>query len=93
VGFKAPGYQTLTERATCHRAEIDCWSRCLSALSNLAVNASTKETVDRVNSLIATWPADDALSTEGFEGIKEDLVSGLGDIKTESDRDVKYTRV
>lgn len=45
---------------------------------------------------MATWPADGALSAEGFEGIKADykkLVTGLGDIKTQSDRDVKYTCV
>jgi len=72
--------------------EIDCWSRSISALSNLAVNSSTQDTVNRVNRLIATWSADDALSTEGFEGIKANykkLVSGLNDIKTQSDRDVK----
>lgn len=87
--------ETLTE-ATCQCAEIDCWSRSLSALSNLAVNSSTQETVTRVNRLINTWSADDALSTEGFEGIKANykkLVSGLNEIKTQSDRDVKYTRV
>ena len=77
-------------------AEIDCWSRSISALSNLAVNSSTQETINRVNRLINTWSADDAPSTEGFEGIKANykkLVSGLSDIKTQSDRDVKYTRV
>ncbi|KAH9992031.1 SGF29 tudor-like domain-containing protein [Russula vinacea] len=72
--------------------EIDCWSRSISALSNLAVNSTTQDTVTRVNRLIATWPADDALSTDGLEGIKasyKKLVSGLGEIKTQSDRDVK----
>jgi len=87
--------ETLTD-ATSQCAEIDCWSRSISALSNLAVNSSTQETVNRVNRLIATWSADDALTTEGFEGIKSNykkLVSGLSDIKTQSDRDAKYTRV
>ncbi|KAH9953344.1 SGF29 tudor-like domain-containing protein [Russula dissimulans] len=75
--------------------EIDCWSRStssISALSNLAVNSSTQETVNRVNRLISTWPADDALPAEGLEGLKANykkLVSGLNDIKTQSDRDVK----
>ncbi|KAI0278289.1 SGF29 tudor-like domain-containing protein [Russula aff. rugulosa BPL654] len=72
--------------------EIDCWSRSISALSNLAVNSSTQDTINRVNRLIATWPADDTLSAEGFEGIKANykkLVSGLNDIKTQSDRDAK----
>lgn len=87
--------ESLTE-ATSQCAEIDLWSRSISALSNLAVNSSTQETANRVNRLIATWPADGALSTEGFEGIKatyKKLVTGLNDIKTQSDRDAKYTRV
>jgi SAGA-associated factor 29 len=45
---------------------------------------------------MTTWPADDPLSTDGFEGIKANykkLVTGLNDIKTQSDKDVKYTRV
>jgi hypothetical protein len=87
--------ETLTE-PTSQCAEIDCWSRSISALSNLAVNSSTRDTVNSVNRLIDTWPGDDALSTEGFEGIKANykkLMSGLNDIKAQSDRDVKYTRV
>lgn len=75
--------------------EIDCWSHStssISALSNLAINSSTQETVNRINRLITAWPADDALPAEGLEGIKANykkLVSGLNDIKTQSDRDVK----
>jgi len=52
--------------------------------------------VNRVNRLITAWPADDALPAEGLEGVKANykrLVSGLNDIKTQSDRDVKYARV
>ena len=98
MGFKASTWlgETLTTEAILKCAEIDCWSRSLSALSNLAVNSSTQETVNRVNRLIDTWSPDDALSTDGFEGIKANckkLVTGLSDIKTQSDRDVKYTRV
>jgi SAGA-associated factor 29 len=81
----------------CHHnpEEIDCWSRStssISALSNLAINSSTPETVNRVNRLITAWPADDALPAEGLEDIKANykkLVTGLNDIKTQSDRDVK----
>ncbi|KAI0248625.1 SGF29 tudor-like domain-containing protein [Lactifluus subvellereus] len=75
--------------------EIDCWSHAansISALSNLAINSSTQETVSRVNRLIDMWPADDAFLTEGFETIKTNykkLVSGLNDIKTQSDKDIK----
>ncbi|KAH9985073.1 SGF29 tudor-like domain-containing protein [Russula compacta] len=71
--------------------EIDCWSRSISALSNLAVNSSTQDTVNRVNRLINTWPTDDALP-EGLDGVEANykrLVSGLHNIKTQSDRDVK----
>ena len=52
--------------------------------------------MNRVNRLITAWPADDALPAEGLEGVKANykrLVSGLNDIKTQSDRDVKYARV
>ncbi|KAI9443512.1 SGF29 tudor-like domain-containing protein [Lactarius indigo] len=74
--------------------EIDCWSHSISALSNLAVNSSTQETVGRVNRLIATWPADDAFPADGFESVNlksnyKKLVAGLKDIKTQSDGDVK----
>lgn len=37
------------------------------------------------------WPADDAFLTEGFETNYKKLVSGLNDIKTQSDKDIKYT--
>lgn len=75
--------------------EIDCWSQSttsIAALSNLAVNSSTQETVDRVNQLIATLPADDAFPADGFEGVKSNyrkLASGLKEIKMQSDKDTK----
>ncbi|KAH9979962.1 SGF29 tudor-like domain-containing protein [Lactifluus volemus] len=75
--------------------EIDCWSHAtssISALSNLALNSSTQETIARVNRLIDIWPADDAFPTEGFETIRANykkLVSGLNDIKAQSERDAK----
>jgi SAGA-associated factor 29 len=80
-------------------AEIDCWSHAtssISALSNLALNSSTQETIARVNRLIDIWPTDDAFPTEGFETIRTNykkLVSGLNDIKAQSERDAKYTRL
>ncbi|KAH9045004.1 SGF29 tudor-like domain-containing protein [Lactarius hengduanensis] len=71
--------------------EIDYWSHSISALSNLA-NSSTPETVGRVNRLIATWPADDAFPADGFESVNlksKKLATGLREIKTESDSDIK----
>jgi SAGA-associated factor 29 len=79
-------------------SEIDCWSHAtssISALSNLALNSSTQETIARVNRLIDLWPADDAFPAEGLETIRTNykkLVSGLNDIKAQSEGDAKYTR-
>lgn len=75
--------------------EIDCWSHAttsIAALSNLAVNSSTLETVDRVNQLIDTLPADDAFPADGFESVKSNyrkLALGLKEIKMQSDKDTK----
>jgi hypothetical protein len=86
-------------RSSVQCSEIDCWSHAtssISALSNLALNSSTQETVARVNRLIDIWPADDAFLTEGYETIKANfkkLASGLNDIKAQSERDVKYARL
>ena len=61
------------------------------------MNSSTQETVDRVNQLIATLPADDAFPADGFGSVKsnyrklESMKSGLNDIKTQSDGDIKCT--
>lgn len=49
--------------------------------------------MDRVNQLIATLPADDALPADGFESVKSNyrkLVLGLKEIKMHSDKDIKY---
>ncbi|KAF8264759.1 SGF29 tudor-like domain-containing protein [Lactarius quietus] len=75
--------------------EIECWSHAtnsISALSNLAVNSTTQETVDRVNQLISTLPTDDAFPADGFESVKSNykrLVSGLKEVKVQSDKDIK----
>ena len=57
------------------------------------MNTSTQKTVDGVNQLIATLPADDAFPADGFESIKSNykkLTSGLKEIKMQSDKDIKY---
>jgi len=44
--------------------------------------------------LIDTWAVDDSFPPDGFESVKsiyKKLVSGLNEIKTQSDRDLKYT--
>ncbi|KAH9168466.1 SGF29 tudor-like domain-containing protein [Lactarius sanguifluus] len=74
--------------------EIECWSHSISALSNLEVNSSTPETVGRVNRLITTWPTDDAFPADGFESVNlksnyKKLATGLKEIKTQSDSDIK----
>jgi len=72
--------------------EMDCWTKSVSALSNLEVNTSTQETVDSVNQLIATLPADDAFSADGFESVKSKyrkLAADLKEIKMQSDKDIK----
>ena len=47
-----------------------------------------------MNQLIATLPTDDALPADGFENVKSSyrkLALSLKEIKTQSDRDIKYT--
>jgi len=71
--------------------EIECWSQATSYISALS-SSSTQETVDRVNQLIASLPADDAFPADGFGGVRSNykkLASGLEDIKTQSDREKK----
>ncbi|KAI0057796.1 hypothetical protein BV25DRAFT_1872264 [Artomyces pyxidatus] len=75
--------------------EVECWSHAttsLSALSNLSVNSATQDTIGRVNRLILAWPTDETIPAEGIDGVKtvhKKLVSGLNEIKTSSERDVK----
>ncbi|PFH53901.1 hypothetical protein AMATHDRAFT_136099 [Amanita thiersii Skay4041] len=75
--------------------ELDCWSRTAESLRTLAnkyASATTCETIGRVNRLISTWPIDDAVPAEGLEGVKtihKKLVSGIAEIKSASDDELK----
>ena len=77
--------------------EIDCWTQTAASLNTLNVslsaNASLPDTLGKVNRLISAWPPDEALPAEGIEGVervRKRLVAGLTDIKTSSERDIKY---
>jgi hypothetical protein len=96
TGKQTRDKQRMKEQGMEDAPEIDCWS-CLTrgsifVLSNLAINLSTPETVNRVNHPITAWPMDHTLPAEGLEGIKANYkkpVSGLDDIKTQVDQDIE----
>ncbi|KAK7048358.1 SAGA-associated factor 29 [Favolaschia claudopus] len=75
--------------------ELDCWSHAATSLTNLSTiysNAATIETIGRVNRLISVWPADDTLPAQGLDNVKQiyrKLYSGLEEIQTTSDREIK----
>lgn len=54
--------------------------------------SSTSETIERVNRLISSWPADDTIPAEGFESVKgvyKKLHPGLRDIQVAAGDEVK----
>lgn len=75
-------------------AELECWSHAsasLNKLHDMYRDNKPAETVGRVNRLISAWPQDDALPTEGYEGVKtvyKKLQSGLREIKSQADIEV-----
>ncbi|KAF8967044.1 SGF29 tudor-like domain-containing protein [Flammula alnicola] len=75
--------------------EVECWTHAsdsLRVLSAIYARQTTLETIGRVNRLISAWPTDDTLPTEGLGSLKTiqaKLASGLEDIKTHSEQDVK----
>lgn len=57
------------------------------------IYASPSEAVGRVNRLIASWPSDDMLPAEGFDGVKpvyKKLVSGLQELKSNAEKESQY---
>lgn len=57
------------------------------------VYANPSEAVGRVNRLIASWPSDDTLPAEGFDGVRtvyKKLVSGLQELKSNAEKETKY---
>ncbi|ETW81917.1 hypothetical protein HETIRDRAFT_384414 [Heterobasidion irregulare TC 32-1] len=75
--------------------ELECWShaaKSLSVLSNLCMASSAQDAVGRVNRLILAWPNDETLPAEGMDSVKtvyKKLSSGLSEIKTNSEREIK----
>ena len=51
------------------------------------------DTIGRVHRLLSQWPSDDALPSEGIEGVKsiyKKLVSGLQEVKTTAEKETEY---
>jgi len=73
--------------------EVERWSHARSAVTSLNdMYANPSEAIGRVNRLIASWPSDDTLPAEGFEGVKivhKKLVSGLQELKNNAEKETK----
>ncbi|KAF9534473.1 SGF29 tudor-like domain-containing protein [Crepidotus variabilis] len=75
--------------------EIECWAHAaesLSILSNIYANPSATDTLGRVNRLINCWPSDDTPPAQGIASLKtvqQKLTSGLSDIMTACDTEIK----
>ncbi|KAG6910678.1 hypothetical protein DXG01_008722 [Tephrocybe rancida] len=71
--------------------EVECWSHAAATLSALTTRYSshpTLETIERVNRLIAAWPADDTVPAEGLDSVKgtyKKLMPGLREIQSAAD--------
>ncbi|OSD07247.1 hypothetical protein PYCCODRAFT_1430489 [Trametes coccinea BRFM310] len=75
--------------------ELECWSQAAASLNKLSSMLSEHDrdaTVGRVYRLLAEWPMDDALPSEGIDGVKslyKKLHSGLNEIKTTAEKDAE----
>jgi len=75
--------------------EVDCWSHArssINALNGIYSSPSTKETIGRVNRLISSWPPNDTLPAEGFDGVKpvyKKLLSGLQEVKSNAEKEAR----
>jgi len=50
------------------------------------------ETIGRVNRLISSWPSNDMLPAEGFDGVKpvyKKLLSGLTEVKGNAEKEAR----
>jgi hypothetical protein len=67
--------------------EIECWTQAvdsLRTLSKIYASPATVDTIGRVNRLFSTWPTDEALPADGYEGLRslsKKIQSGLQDIQ------------
>lgn len=53
------------------------------------------ETIGRVNRLVSSWPSNDTLPAEGFDGVKsvyKKLFSGLQEVKNNADKEARWGR-
>ncbi|KIY69128.1 hypothetical protein CYLTODRAFT_421056 [Cylindrobasidium torrendii FP15055 ss-10] len=75
--------------------EMQMWSQAraqLIAFTKAYMNPATPETLGRVNRLIAAWPTDDTVPSEGLDDIKQTqnrLRLGLHEIENNSEKGVK----
>ncbi|KAF9643914.1 hypothetical protein BDM02DRAFT_3157319 [Thelephora ganbajun] len=75
--------------------EVECWSHARSSINTLNgiySNPGTVETIGRVNRLISSWPSNDTLPAEGFEGVKpvyKKLLSGLQEVKNNAEKEAR----
>jgi SAGA-associated factor 29 len=61
-------------------------------LNGIYSNPTTVETIGRVNRLISSWPSDDTLPAEGFDGVKpvyKKLLSGLQEVKHNAEKEAR----
>ncbi|KIJ64434.1 hypothetical protein HYDPIDRAFT_132292 [Hydnomerulius pinastri MD-312] len=75
--------------------EIEYWShatKSLGTLSSIYASPSSVETIGRVNRLIAAWPTDDSLATEGYDTLKANykrLSSALKEVRRNAEDEIK----
>ncbi|PSR74816.1 hypothetical protein PHLCEN_2v9530 [Hermanssonia centrifuga] len=75
--------------------EMQWWAHSaesLTKLSTLYTSSDSSETIGRVNRLLSAWPTDDSPPAEGYDNVKniyKKLSSGLTEIKTTTDREIK----
>lgn len=60
---------------------------------NAIYSNPTVETIGRVNRLISSWPSNDTLPAEGFDGVKpvyKKLFSGLEEVKRNAEKEARW---
>ena len=76
-------------------SEVDCWQQAATSLGRLVALLAEQERDDhpgRVHRLLSQWPSDDALPTEGIDGVKsiyKKLVSGLNEVRVNAEKDAE----
>ena len=81
--------------AACPPPEVECWSQAstsLGKLSSMLAQHKEDDPVGRVHRLLSQWPSDDALPTDGIDGVRstyKKLLSGLNDVKSNTEKEVE----